>query len=152
MNELSGDNFEYLLQLTKVLANECRQTRQETDKIELLFKRVAKQSAISYEDLSAKVPTETLESYEKLSTPNTIDQLINENYALLYKIEQRDYINAKIFALINNINDHLASIKNFVIEQKFTREQDLENFVYENIEAKRNIVNANMENLKKKKP
>ena len=55
MNGGGNDNFDYLLQLTKALTTECRVNRQETDRIELLLKRLAKQSGISYDRLSKNV-------------------------------------------------------------------------------------------------
>lgn len=55
MNSGGSDSFDYLLQLTKALSAECRANRQETDRIELLLKRLAKQSGISYDNLSKNI-------------------------------------------------------------------------------------------------
>lgn len=151
MNEMTNDNFQYISELMTTLTSEFRSNRQETDKIELLLKRVAKQSSISYEKLGEEVSEDTLKKYEKLSEPNEIETLINENYDLLYQIEQQRYINNKISSLVQSIAEHFTSIKNFVKEQKFVREQDLDNFIYENFESQAVIMDANINNLSMKK-
>ncbi|KAG0670298.1 hypothetical protein C6P45_002608 [Maudiozyma exigua] len=151
MNEMANDNFQYISQLMATLTTEFRSNRQETDKIELLLKRVAKQSSISYEKLGEEVSQDTLEKYNKLSEPNEIDTLINENYDLLYQIEQQRYIHNKISSLVQSIAEHFVSIKNFVKEQKFMRDQDLDNFIYENFESQAVIMDAHLGNLKMKK-
>lgn len=151
MNEMANDNFQYISELMATLTTEFRSNRQETDKIELLLKRVAKQSSISYEKLGGEVCEDTLEKYEKLSEPNEVETLINENYDLLYQIEQQRYINNKISSLVQSIAEHFTSIKNFVKEQKFMREQDLDNFIYENFESQAVIIDAHLNNLRMKK-
>ncbi|CAB4256374.1 similar to Saccharomyces cerevisiae YMR052W FAR3 Protein involved in recovery from cell cycle arrest in response to pheromone, in a Far1p-independent pathway [Maudiozyma barnettii] len=151
MNETANDNFQYISQLMGVLASESRSNRQETDKIELLLKRVAKQSSISYEKLGEEVTSETLDNYEKLSIPTKMDTLINENYDLLYQIEQQRFVNNKISILIQSIMEHFVSIKNFIKEQKFMREQDLDNFIYENFESQAVILNSHIDILREKK-
>lgn len=151
MSEDTNDNFQYILQLTKLLTVECRSTRQETDKIELLLKRVAKQSAISYERLSKDIPDENRTNFEILDTPSDINELIKENYNLLYQIEQQRYINNKVALLIRNIVEHFTSIKNLIPDQKMTREQDLENFIYENFESQSIILESSIKTLKQKK-
>ena len=80
MNEGSYDNFEYLNLLAKNLSVGCRDSRKETDKIELLLKRLSKQSVVSYEEFSQRPSEETLDAYKKLSEPTTTEQLIRENY------------------------------------------------------------------------
>lgn len=150
MEDIGNDNFDNILQLSKILTSESRSSRQETDRIELLLKRVAKQSAISYEGLSTDIPQETADAYDTLSRPSEAEKLIRENYNLLYHIEQQEYIEKKVHALIKNINQHIFSIKNVLIDQRISREQDLENFMYENIEAKGKIIQASIEKLSKK--
>lgn len=148
---MSTDNFEYLYQLTRNLSDESRTTRDETDKIELLLKRVAKQSSISYKQLSSVVKPETLQSYkEEKNEKDEVQQLIEDNYRLIYEIEQEEYLNTKFLLMIENIKEQLQSIKNYIIEIKLTREQDLENFLYENITSKSKIIESNIKELKLK--
>ncbi|SMN17788.1 similar to Saccharomyces cerevisiae YMR052W FAR3 Protein involved in recovery from cell cycle arrest in response to pheromone, in a Far1p-independent pathway [Maudiozyma saulgeensis] len=151
MNEAANDNFQYISQLMATLASESRSNRQETDKIELLLKRVAKQSAISYEKFGEDVSSETLQNYENLSIPSEVDILVNENYDLLYQIEQQRFINNKISILIQKIMEHFISIKNFIKEQKFMRDQDLDNFIYENFESQAVILDSHLNILREKK-
>lgn len=68
------------------------------------------------------------------------ESLIRENYRLIYEIEQEEYLNGKFLSMINNVKEQLDSIKNYIIEIKLTREQDLENFLYENVYSKSKIV------------
>ncbi|CAL9735619.1 factor arrest protein 3 [Monosporozyma servazzii] len=148
---MSTDNFEYLYQLTRNLSDESRTTRDETDKIELLLKRVAKQSSISYKQLSSVVKPETLQSYKnEKNEKDEVQQLIEDNYRLIYEIEQEEYLNKKFLLMIENIKEQLQSIKNYIIEIKLTREQDLENFLYENITSKSKIIESNVKELKLK--
>lgn len=150
MNNNANDNFEYISQLLSALTTESRTNRQETDKIELLLKRVAKQCAISYESLGSEVSNETLKNYEALHEPSRTNQLINENYDLIYQIEQQRYINSKVTMLIQNITEHFVSIKNFIKEQKYVREQDLDNFIYENFESQMVILDSSIQKLEEK--
>lgn len=131
MDGSSSDNFEYILQLTKILSAECRANRQERDRVEQLFKRLAKQSYVSYEQLSGDVAPGKKELFEKLSNPTEEDQLIRQNYELLKQIELQEYMNNKVWLLINEINEHLSSIKNFVIERKLAASKDVMNFIDE---------------------
>lgn len=131
MDGSSSDNFEYILQLTKILSAECRANRQERDKVEHLFKRLAKQSYVSYEQLSGDVAPGKKELFRKLSNPTEEDQLIRQNYELLKQIELQEYMNNKVWLLINEINEHLSSIKNFVIERKLAASKDVMNFIDE---------------------
>lgn len=148
---MSTDNFEYLYQLTRNLSDESRSTREETDKIELLLKRVAKQSSISYKQLSSDVKPETLQRYnEEIDDKDEVTRLIEDNYRLIYEIEQEDYLNKKFLMMIENIKEQLQSIKNYIIEIKLTREQDLENFLYENITSKNKIIESNIKELRVK--
>ncbi|GAV54327.1 hypothetical protein ZYGR_0AL00590 [Zygosaccharomyces rouxii] len=131
MDGSSSDNFDYILQLTKILSAECRANRQERDKVEHLFKRLAKQSYVNYEQLSGNVSPRKKELFNKLSTPTEEDQLIRQNYELLKQIELQEYMNNKVWLLINEINEHLSSIKNFVIERKLAASKDVTNFIDE---------------------
>lgn len=148
---MNTDNFEYLYQLTSNLSDESRNTRQETDKIELLLKRVAKQSTISYEQLSTTVKPDTIQRYnEEVNDKDEVQKLIEANYKLIYEIEQEEYLNKKFLLMIENVKEQLQSIKNYIIEIKLTREQDLENFLYENIHSKSKIMESNTKDLKLK--
>ena len=148
MNEGSYDNFEYLNLLAKNLSVGCRDSRKETDKIELLLKRLSKQSVVSYEEFSQRPSEETLDAYKKLSEPTTTEQLIRENYQLMYEIEQQEYINKRIIALVNSINEHLISIRNFIIEQKLARDQNNEIYMHENFTGRENLLKNSTELLK----
>lgn len=148
MNEGSYDNFEYLNLLAKNLSVGCRDSRKETDKIELLLKRLSKQSVVSYEEFSQRPSEETLDAYKKLSEPTTTEQLIRENYQLMYEIEQQEYINKRIIALVNSINEHLISIRNFIIEQKLVRDQNNEIYMHENFTVRENLLKNSTELLK----
>lgn len=155
---MNTDSFEYLYQLTKALSESSRASRQETDKIELLLKRVAKQSIISYEQLSKDVALDVkrkhndtvLTGVQQDREENKIQKLIKENYRLIYEIEQEEYLNKKFMSMIENVEEQLQSIKNYIIELKLTREQDIENFIYENIQSKTKIVLNNSDDLKLK--
>ncbi|AQZ11156.1 FAR3 (YMR052W) [Zygosaccharomyces parabailii] len=131
MDGSSSDNFEYILQLTKILSAECRANRQERDKVEHLFKRLAKQSYVGYEHLSGNVTPKSRELFNKIATPTEEDKLIKENYDLLKQIELQEYMNNKFWLLINEINEHLSSIRNFMIERKLSGSQDTANFIDE---------------------
>ncbi|CAR30759.1 ZYRO0E01540p [Zygosaccharomyces rouxii] len=131
MDGSSSDNFEYILQLTKILSAECRANRQERDKVEHLFKRLAKQSYVNYEQLSGNVSPRKKELFDKISTPTEEDQLIMQNYELVKQIELQEYMNNKVWLLINEINEHLSSIRNFVIERKLAASKDVTNFIDE---------------------
>lgn len=150
MNECANDNFQYILQLTKLLTTEGRSARQETDKIESLLKRVARQSNISYEKLGDTVPKDVRNFYDKISQPTETEILIKENYDLLYQIEQQEYLQVKVMGLIRSINEHLFLIKNFIVEQRLGREQDLDNFLYEVFDSKKVILESSLSNLKEK--
>lgn len=131
MDESSNDNFEYVFQLTKLLSTECRANRLERDKLEHLFKRLAKQSYVSYEQLSDDLSSKNKESFDLISTPSEEDRLIVQNYGLLKQIELQEYTNNKVWLLINEINEHLSSMRNFVIERKLAASKDVSNFVEE---------------------
>lgn len=155
---MNTDSFEYLHQLTKALSESSRASRQETDKIELLLKRVAKQSIISYEQLSSNVDLDVKRRYKNNVTherhldrgEKEIQRLIKDNYRLIYEIEQEEYLNKKFLSMIENVEEQLQSIKNYIIEVKLTREQDIENFIYENIQSKTKIVLNSSDDLQLK--
>lgn len=155
---MNTDNFDYLYELTKNLSESSRASRQETDKIELLLKRVAKQSIISYEQLSKDVSLDVKRRYKDTMlhgvnndrTNDKIQKLIKENYKLIYEIEQEEYFNKKFFSMVGNVEEQLQSIKNYIIELKLTREQDTENFIYDNVQSKTKIILNNSDDLKAK--
>ncbi|CCD23023.1 Far3p NDAI_0A08700 [Naumovozyma dairenensis CBS 421] len=132
-----NDNFDYLLQLTKVLTSECRSSRAATDRIESLLKRVATQSNIPYDTLS-KATGKRNNSEDNTTTTDVLnekEQLILENYKLIYMIEQEEYLKKKLWELIKNINDHILSVKNFIIQQKLDKIEDFDNFMFENFDS-----------------
>ncbi|CUS22266.1 LAQU0S05e01508g1_1 [Lachancea quebecensis] len=116
--ENSADSFEYLLHLTKGLSTECRSTRQGTERIEHLVKRLAKLTQTSYEELSKDPEPFVLERYKGLSGESERDRLERENYALIYQIERQEYVCRRIWSLIDQVEDLLESIKKFVVEQQ----------------------------------
>ena len=69
--------------------------------------------------------------FNKIATPTEEDKLIKENYDLLKQIELQEYMNNKFWLLINEINEHLSSIRNFMIERKLSGSQDTANFIDE---------------------
>ncbi|QLG71761.1 hypothetical protein HG535_0C01100 [Zygotorulaspora mrakii] len=149
--DLSSDNFEYIFQLTKVLSSECRANRQEREKLEILLKRLAKQSGVSYDQLSENVELQTLDAYNLMAQPDEATHLMTENYELLYQIELQEYINRKILALTSEIAEHLNSIRCFVIERKLTGSQNIDNYLEENITARKDRLHSNIESLRQSK-
>lgn len=155
---MNTDNFDYLYELTKNLSESSRASRQETDKIELLLKRVAKQSIISYEQLSKDVSLDVKRSFKDTMlhgvnndrANDKIQKLIKKNYRLIYEIEQEEYFNKKFFSMVGNVEEQLQSIKNYIIELKLMREQDTENFIYDNVQSKTKIILNNSDDLKAK--
>lgn len=155
---MNTDNFDYLYELTKKLSESSRASRQETDKIELLLKRVAKQSIISYEQLSKDVSLDVKRSFKDTMlhgvnndrANDKIQKLIKKNYRLIYEIEQEEYFNKKFFSMVGNVEEQLQSIKNYIIELKLMREQDTENFIYDNVQSKTKIILNNSDDLKAK--
>lgn len=136
MMDSSSGNFEYVLQLTKVLSLESRANRQESDKIESILRRLAKQSGVSYDQLSDGVSSSTQEAYDSMSAPDLAERLILENYELIYRIEMQEYVNNKIWALINEIIEHLTSIRGFIIEGKLTGLQNVDFYVQDKFDSK----------------
>lgn len=157
MDGSSSDNFEYILQLTKILSAECRANRQERDKVEHLFKRLAKQSYVGYEQLSGNVSPKNRDLFNKIAAPTQEDKLIKKNYELLKHIELQEYMNSKFWLLINEINEHLSSIRNFVIERKVSGSQATANFIDEKftmngqrLEMSTNVLKGNLEVTREK--
>ncbi|AJP40753.1 AHL_G0041140.mRNA.1.CDS.1 [Saccharomyces cerevisiae] len=150
MNSGGTDSFDYLLQLTKVLIAECRANRQETDRIELLLKRLAKQSGISYDNLSKNIIPDSWKdnASQKASPPTEAQKLISENFKLIYEIEKQEYFNTKAVALINNINEHFSYIKNFIDEQNAIRERNIATFTSEKLDERNKSLQQNYESLK----
>ncbi|SCU96478.1 LANO_0E13608g1_1 [Lachancea nothofagi CBS 11611] len=145
--EHSGDSFEYLLHLTKVLSTECRTTRQGTERIEHSVKRLAKISQVSYEELSKTPEPEVWQKYRVLSAENEKDRLIRENYAIIYQIERQEYVCRRIWALIDQIEDLLESIKQFVVEQRAHRVRTESQFVESVVQSRIAVVQANSQDL-----
>lgn len=150
MNGAGNDSFEYLLQLTKTLTAECRSNRQETDRIELLLKRLAKQSGISYDKFSRNIIPDQWKDNgtQMVSTPSESQQLICENFKLIYEIEKQEYFNAKIIALVSNINEHFSYIKNFIDEQNVIRGRDVAVFASEKLDERNKNLHKNYNLLK----
>lgn len=150
MNSGGTDSFDYLLQLTKALSAECRVNRQETDRIELLLKRLAKQSGISYDNLSKNIIPDSWKdnASQKASPPTEAQKLISENFKLIYEIEKQEYFNTKAVALINNINEHFSYIKNFIDEQNAIRERNIATFTSEKLDERNKSLQQNYESLK----
>lgn len=150
MNSGGSDSFDYLLQLTKALSAECRANRQETDRIELLLKRLAKQSGISYDNLSKNIIPDSWKdnASQKASPPTEAQKLISENFKLIYEIEKQEYFNTKAVALINNINEHFSYIKNFIDEQNAIRERNIATFTSEKLNERNKSLQQNYESLK----
>ncbi|CAI4035530.1 hypothetical protein SMKI_13G1790 [Saccharomyces mikatae IFO 1815] len=150
MNGGGNDNFDYLLQLTKALTTECRVNRQETDRIELLLKRLAKQSGISYDRLSKNVTPDSWKDNrsQMASPPNEAQQFITENFKLIYEIEKQEYFNTKVLALISNINEHFSYIKNFIDEQNAIKGRDIVTFTSEKLDKRNRNLQQNYKLLK----
>lgn len=132
----SSDNFDYVFQLIKVLGSECRANRQESDKIESILRRLAKQSGLSYDQLSEKASENTRQKYDEVSAPDLTDKLILENYSLIYEIELQEYLNRRIWSLIQEIVEHLNSIRGFIIERKLTGTQTIDYYIQDKFDSK----------------
>ncbi|EHN00886.1 Far3p [Saccharomyces cerevisiae x Saccharomyces kudriavzevii VIN7] len=150
MNSGGNDSFDYLLQLTKTLTAECRANRQETDRIELLLKRLAKQSGISYDKLSKSIVPDSWkdDKSETAASASEAQQLITENFKLIYEIEKQEYFNVKVLALISHINEHFSYTKNFIDEQNVIRGRDVAVFTSEKIYERNKSLQQNYELLK----
>lgn len=73
---------------------------------------------------------------ESISTTENIDEihrLVLENYNIIESIQRQDYLNDKLWTLIKAINDHLQSLKGFVIDSYRQREDATQQFVEEHI-------------------
>ncbi|SCU83056.1 LAME_0C03818g1_1 [Lachancea meyersii CBS 8951] len=145
--EHSADSFEYLFHLSKGLSTECRATRQGTERIELLVRRLAKLTQTSYEDLSKEPSQQVWDEYNKMSTENEKDRLIRENYALVYQIECQEYVCKRIWALIDQIEDLLESIKQFVVEQGAHRARTESQFVEKVVQSRIRAVQKSSRSL-----
>ncbi|CCE65538.1 hypothetical protein TPHA_0L01850 [Tetrapisispora phaffii CBS 4417] len=129
MEPNSADNFECILQLTRFLSSECRSSREQTDNLATLLNRLADQSGIIFEETSGNTPDEELQKYNEIVQKSEEELLIEENYKLLYQIEQQEYINSKIRSLINNIAEHINSIKLFLIEERIIKDNKKVDFI-----------------------
>lgn len=149
--EGSSDSFEYILQLTKALSTQCRESRQETDRIESLLRRLSKQTQISFDHFSKEPNDQVRADFEKLSqeTETEAERLIKENFSLIYKIEQQEYINQKVWTLIDQVDELLNSIKNFVIEQKVNRPKMEHEFFRSVLKGKMDSIELNIEDLRR---
>ncbi|SCU85753.1 LADA_0D09428g1_1 [Lachancea dasiensis] len=146
--EHSADSFEYLLHLTKGLSTECRATRQGTGRIEHLLQRLAKLTQTSYEDLSNEPEPEVWDKYSKISIDSEKERLIRENYGLVYHIERQEYVCKRIWALIDQIEDLLESIKQFVVEQKAHRVRVESQFMEGIVNSRISAVEISSEHLR----
>ncbi|EDO15732.1 hypothetical protein Kpol_1073p20 [Vanderwaltozyma polyspora DSM 70294] len=151
MEPNSSDNFEYVLQLTRILSTECRSSRQQTEHINHILSKVAKLSGVSYEQYSEGVDKTTQERYDAISGKSEIETLVSENYNLIYKIEQQDYMNKKVWTLINHVNEHINSIRIFLKEQKLLKTTKYKDILNEKIVIQENIVDQNTQVLMKSK-
>lgn len=124
--------------------------RQETDRIELLLKRLAKQSGISYDRLSKNVTPDSWKDNrsQMASPPNEAQQFITENFKLIYEIEKQEYFNTKVLALISNINEHFSYIKNFIDEQNAIKGRDIVTFTSEKLDKRNRNLQQNYKLLK----
>lgn len=148
METNSSDNFEYILQLTRLLSGECRSSRQQTESMGTLLARIAKQSGVSYENYSRGVSPSTNSKYKNYSELSEVDRLISDNYKLIYQIEQQEYINKKIWTLINHINEHINSIKIFLMEQRILPSSRFNEILNEKIDIHSDFINENITVLK----
>lgn len=146
--EGSGDSFEYLLQLTKTLSSYAWNTRQETEKVEQSLKRLAKQNHISYKDYCKEPTNTTLEKFGKLKTKSEDDRLIDENYQLIYQIQQQEYINGKICLLTHQIDEMMLSIRNFIVEQKAISPKIEEAFISKNLNEHLSVLQNSLDDSK----
>lgn len=149
--EISNDNFEYINRLVKTLSLQCWNNRQETDKIDHLVKTLAKQNQISYEQFSQVCNEKTLTLYKEISKESEKERLIRDNYDLIYKIEQQEYVHSRILFLIDQINDLITSIKKFVADQKVTRSKIQLIFFKDKIYNQLESLHHNMVSLKNSK-
>ncbi|AET40186.1 Far3p Ecym_5434 [Eremothecium cymbalariae DBVPG len=146
-----SDSFDYILQLTKTLSSQSWNNRQETLKIERLLKRLAKQTYIPYEQFIIEPSEETKETYNQLSKQSEEEYLIKENYKLIYLIEQQEYLDAKLWTLISQINELIVSIRNFIIEQKSARPKAEFEFIEKNLIKRIQHLNESEEKLRSSK-
>ncbi|SCU79494.1 LAFA_0B03488g1_1 [Lachancea sp. 'fantastica'] len=145
--EHSADSFEYLLHLTKGLSKECRATRQGTERIELLVRRLAKVTQSSYEELSKEPSSQVWDRYHEISAESEKDRLIRENFALVYQIECQEYVCKRIWALIDQIEDLLESIKQFVVEQGAHRARTASQFIEDVVQTRIRSVQSSNQDL-----
>ncbi|SCU90257.1 LAMI_0E01288g1_1 [Lachancea mirantina] len=127
--ENSADSFEFVFFLVKTLSSSCRTTRQSSERIEHLVRRVAKLSHASYEDLSREPSEELRERYDALAVETEEERLLRENFSLIYEIEMQEFICERIWSLVDQIEELLRSIKRFALEQKAHRTQKERSFI-----------------------
>ncbi|CCH62539.1 hypothetical protein TBLA_0H02550 [Henningerozyma blattae CBS 6284] len=158
----NNDNFEYILQITKSLTSECRGSRQETDRIETLIKKLPKneikgkdnndqnnnntnsKESCNEDETAIQTDDESDNKKDEMIQEDEIDRLIKENYRLIYKVENIEYINKKIWKLISHINDNLVLIKNFIIDENLQRSIKIDNFIFSSIDYPIKELNENM--------
>ncbi|AGO11891.1 AaceriADR125Wp [[Ashbya] aceris (nom. inval.)] len=131
--ETFSDSFDYILQLTKTLSSQCWNNRQETQKLEQLLKRLAKQAHISYEQFINEPSAEASRMYEENTQLTEEERLVQENYQLVYQIEQQEYLNTRFWILIGQINELIVSIRNFIVEQRSIRPKAEAEFIERNV-------------------
>lgn len=133
--EGSGDSFEYLLQLMKTLSSQAWATRQQTEKVEQSLKRLAKQNQISYNEYAKSPNDETLGQVNTLKQKTKEEELVEENYRLMYQIEHQEYIHSKIYLLIQQIDEMIVSMRNFIVEYKTSAPQKQQEFITKSVTA-----------------
>ncbi|AAS52045.2 ADR125Wp [Eremothecium gossypii ATCC 10895] len=131
--ETFSDSFDYILQLTKTLSSQCWNNRQETLKLEQLLKRLAKQTHISYEQFTNEPSAEASKIYDENAQLTEEERLVQENYQLVYQIEQQEYLNTRFWILIGQINELIVSIRNFIVEQRSIRPKAEAEFIERNV-------------------
>ncbi|BAO41485.1 factor arrest protein 3 [Kluyveromyces marxianus DMKU3-1042] len=131
--EGSGDSFEYLLQLTKTLSSQAWSARQQTDKVEQSLKRLAKQHYIPYKEYSKPPTAEALDEFAQIKAKSPEELIVEENYRLMYQIQQQEYIHSKVCLLVQQINEMIVSIRDFIVEYKATAPHKHQEFVAANV-------------------
>ncbi|CDO96547.1 unnamed protein product [Kluyveromyces dobzhanskii CBS 2104] len=133
--EGSGDNFEYLLQLVKTLGSQAWATRQQTDKVEQSLKRLAKQNQIKFSEYTKPPSDVTVKQAAQFRTKTKEEELVEENYRLMYQIEQQEYIHSKVCMLIQQIDEMIVSMRNFIVEYKTSAPEKNREFISRSITA-----------------
>ncbi|KAH3899831.1 uncharacterized protein SCODWIG_01526 [Saccharomycodes ludwigii] len=147
-----NDCFEYLVNLTQQLIDHQKNNRLETNKLEQVLRRISKQSYITYEEYSKNDLTNRITNTNGTDNENTINiqenQLINENYKLIYQIKQQLFLKDRMCKLIEQFKELIRSIKFFILEQNnlmVKLEKDIINsYIYNNV----SVLNNNLTEIK----